>query len=277
MKAILAATWLALLDRSYGDEAASIQTLTSLDGFGNLIPCARGCIAENGAPGCGLGEWGDNIAHAIGCDYNCKGKPYGARNSCYCRPDYMPTANSFLSACVKSRCVVGDYKIDLTSASSLYNGYCNSLGYFIASTTVGERSRTTLSAAGGRVTVTEPTGDARSTAGKGGDPTSVPSVSGPLPTLQAAPDSLSPAAQAAIALGVILCVLVVGLAGFIAWWRAKNANQLRHQELPVRPGNGGVVANRRTEGQVDNGLPARPNKRLEWKTKQPPTQTRSLA
>jgi len=85
MKAILAATWLALLDRSYGDEAASIQTLTSLDGFGNLIPCARGCIAENGAPGCGLGEWGDNIAHAIGCDYNCKGKPYGARNSCFLR------------------------------------------------------------------------------------------------------------------------------------------------------------------------------------------------
>jgi len=53
-----------------------------------------------------------------------------SKTDCVCRNDYIPTVNKYLSSCVKSRCTLGDYRIDLSSASNLYNGYCTSMGYF---------------------------------------------------------------------------------------------------------------------------------------------------
>jgi hypothetical protein len=112
----------------------SHQSLTSLDALTILKPCAQGCIANIY---CLAGSccWNDYIAAAIGCGWGCSISSGGALNGCYCRTDLMPVANSHLTTCVKSACTIGDYSIDLSAASSLYNGYCNNLGYYLATTT----------------------------------------------------------------------------------------------------------------------------------------------
>jgi len=93
---------------------SNYQTLTSLDAFASLKPCAQACFLY-GAYGCG-----DYIANKLGCAQ--LGCNQGGANSC-------------ITACVKGGCIVGDYHIDLSSAANLYNGYCTSLGYIPAETT----------------------------------------------------------------------------------------------------------------------------------------------
>lgn len=53
-----------------------------------------------------------------------------SKTDCVCYNNYIPTVNKYLSSCVKSRCTLRDYKINLLSASSLYNGYCTLIRYF---------------------------------------------------------------------------------------------------------------------------------------------------
>lgn len=136
----------------------SHQSLTSLDALTSLKPCAQNCIANIY---CLAGSccWNDFIASAIGCGWNCYGSSGGALNGCYCRTDLMPVANSYLTGCVKSACTIGDYSIDLSSAAGLYNGYCNGLGYYLATTTTADATTTpTLVPGGTTLVVTETSG-----------------------------------------------------------------------------------------------------------------------
>jgi len=91
------------------------QSVGATDDFPSLKACVQGCF---------YGNCGDYVGAAIGCQHGCSST---SSNYCYCREDLVPVANSYLSACVKSSCNVGDYRIDLSSASSIYNGYCTGL------------------------------------------------------------------------------------------------------------------------------------------------------
>ncbi|KAH8586943.1 hypothetical protein B0O99DRAFT_695035 [Bisporella sp. PMI_857] len=115
-----------LLPLVVGD--SSLQSIYSADEYLALKPCAAGCIYYPGSDSC----WHhDKIGAAVGCDKECN----IAKNDCYCRADLIPVANSYITACVKEACTIGNYQIDLTSAANLYNGYCNKLGSFPATIT----------------------------------------------------------------------------------------------------------------------------------------------
>lgn len=102
----------------------AFQTIYSLDFYSSQKPCAQQCFINTG-----LGCHVDTVASAIGCEYNACSANYGAPNNCYCRIDLQSVAESFLTSCVKSACTVGDSSIDISSAGSIYNYYCSSLGF----------------------------------------------------------------------------------------------------------------------------------------------------
>jgi len=99
-----------------------LQTIFSLDIYSSQKPCAQGCFIRGGY--C----FQDIVGDAIGCvdDNVCGlGSSGLAVNECYCRTDLQAVAESFLTACVKSACTVGDSSIDISSAGSIYNSYCS--------------------------------------------------------------------------------------------------------------------------------------------------------
>jgi hypothetical protein len=107
-----------------------LQTIFSLDIFSSQKPCAQSCFTEG--PGYVGGCFDDLVGNAIGCvtDNVCGlGSSALAPNSCFCRSDLQKAAESFLTSCVKSACTVGDSSIDISSAGSIYDYYCTSLGY----------------------------------------------------------------------------------------------------------------------------------------------------
>jgi len=122
----------------------NLQTIFSLDIYSSQKPCAQGCFTYGFVnDAC----WGDLVGSAIGCAV--KGQCYGgsaaALNSCYCRTDLQPVAESYLTSCVKSACTVGDSSIDISSAGSIYNYYCSGIlaASVPASTTQGGAQATT--------------------------------------------------------------------------------------------------------------------------------------
>ncbi|OAL54571.1 hypothetical protein IQ07DRAFT_628370 [Pyrenochaeta sp. DS3sAY3a] len=102
------------------------QLLYQVDSFSAMKTCAQRCFWYNSA-GCTI----DKLAADLGCPYGyCKKDgEFGAPNSCYCRADNMPVAGTLLSSCIKSACTVGNSLVDISSATSLYSGYCSSLGF----------------------------------------------------------------------------------------------------------------------------------------------------
>jgi len=85
-------------------------SICSAPGFTGLRDCARSCF-DRGA--CGT------LANAISCWVNSQ-----ALNSCYCRLDLVPAAESYLSSCVASAC--SSNPVDIGSAVNLYTSYCSS-------------------------------------------------------------------------------------------------------------------------------------------------------
>ncbi|KAF3128583.1 hypothetical protein TWF703_009333 [Orbilia oligospora] len=53
----------------------------------------------------------------------------GAFESCWCRQDYQPDVINYISSCVSSKCQdsPGDYRIDVSKATGVYQGYCASV------------------------------------------------------------------------------------------------------------------------------------------------------
>ena len=102
----------------YLAHADEYQTIASLDGYKELRGCAQSCFWN-------FYGW-DTLAGAI----NCPAGRSGALDSCYCRPDLQPLAETYLSTCVSSSCAPsGGYTVDLSSALTLYVGYCEAEGY----------------------------------------------------------------------------------------------------------------------------------------------------
>jgi hypothetical protein len=128
-------------------QPTDVQTIFSLDIFSSQKPCAQDCFTEG--PGFVGGCFEDLVGNAIGCvppGGECGlGSSALAPNSCYCRTDLQRAAESFLTACVKSACTVGDSSIDISSAGSIYEYYCTSLGYplNVPATTTQENQQAT--------------------------------------------------------------------------------------------------------------------------------------
>lgn len=120
---ILVSIPLFLLSLTLAQNTA-FQTIYSLDIYSSQKPCAQQCFIYTGL-GCHI----DVVASAIGCEYNQCSANYGAPNNCYCRTDLQSGAESYITSCVKAGCTVGDSSIDISSAGSIYNYYCSSLGF----------------------------------------------------------------------------------------------------------------------------------------------------
>lgn len=123
------------------------QTIYSLAIFSNQKPCATGCFVYYGH--C----QSDSVAYAIQCSTSYCVPNLGALDSCYCRTDLQPIAESYLSSCILSSCTIGNSSIDASSAVSIYSSYCSSKGYpinVVASTTT---SSSVTSSTGGKLSI----------------------------------------------------------------------------------------------------------------------------
>jgi hypothetical protein len=60
-------------------------------------------------------------------------------NSCFCRQDLRPSASTFLSSCIVTRCKYNNQ--DVTSAWRLYDGYCSFTVKSGSGTTTTSRTR----------------------------------------------------------------------------------------------------------------------------------------
>ncbi|KAL5315698.1 hypothetical protein ACEPPN_016568 [Leptodophora sp. 'Broadleaf-Isolate-01'] len=160
---------LALLPFTAAD---GLVSLDSSEGFNRLRSCALGCY--NG----GMRD-GYLVADQIDCQ-----KPgivyVPPDNDCFCRPDLQETAVRYLSQCVSSSCSAN--QLDISSATQVYNDYCNAAGYTAAlpksvpAQTTSATTRTSTSAIGHSSTPVEtgsvgsdvPTSDQSSGASKSG-------------------------------------------------------------------------------------------------------------
>ena len=100
--------------------ASSVQTIASADAYPLQRKCVKSCYWSQGC---------DLVGNILGCDSGCYGT--AALDSCWCRPDLQSSAESYISSCVKSMCstVGGEVSLDISTAVSLYGGYCTGKGY----------------------------------------------------------------------------------------------------------------------------------------------------
>jgi len=106
----------------------------------NHPPGAQSCFAYNFA-GCST----DALGGALGCHAPLCSPQWAATNNCYCRTDLQSVATSYLSSCVDKGCTVGDFSIDVSSAISIYDSYCQGNGF----AAMGNSPAATTAAAGG--------------------------------------------------------------------------------------------------------------------------------
>src|SRR6202012_637232 len=65
------------------------------------------------------------VGQGLSCD-----TPYD--NNCYCPTASAAVASGILSSCVSSSCDARDLPYDVTSAVSIYDGYCQTAGYTLS-------------------------------------------------------------------------------------------------------------------------------------------------
>jgi len=92
------------------------QTITALPAYYSQRQCATSCFFN------GVGQ--DLLGSALKCcevytDNDCDAP---VADACYCRADLRPSAVSWLSLCVNTRCSTN--AVDLSSAVAVYDGYC---------------------------------------------------------------------------------------------------------------------------------------------------------
>ncbi|KAI9856364.1 MAG: hypothetical protein M1813_009115 [Trichoglossum hirsutum] len=149
----------------------------------------------------------NTITQAIGCKYSAYDSNYGSPNNCYCRNDLQSAAKSYLTACVKSGCTVGYSSIDISSAGSIYDYYCSSLGFpvNIPATTTQKGATAVGSAAN---TATSPgNGNGNDNGnGNGNGNTQIVNLNG---------SALGLSNPSIIAIGIIVPIAILALAGFL--------------------------------------------------------------
>jgi hypothetical protein len=101
------------------------QTIASLGVYKLQRNCAQGCFWYS----IGVGKISDGIADAISCER--QGVNVGALDSCFCRLDLQPVAETYLSTCISVGCSYGGgvVTVDISSAVSIYENYCSAKGY----------------------------------------------------------------------------------------------------------------------------------------------------
>jgi hypothetical protein len=105
-------------------------SITDESAWSSQRNCARGCVGSS-----------DSGPLFLASKLSCT-KPYD--NSCFCRSDLQPKAESYLQSCVNSYC---SNTLDANSAVSIYDAYCTSAGFVKAAVTVGTQTSFTTSRA----------------------------------------------------------------------------------------------------------------------------------
>jgi hypothetical protein len=85
------------------------------------------------------------VVHGV---IGCGGAPY---DTCFCRDDLRSSASSFITSCIDYRC--SGAKVDLSSALSLYNGYCHLDGAILGNAIIPSTDAITTMAGGGPTAV----------------------------------------------------------------------------------------------------------------------------
>lgn len=80
----------------------------------------------------------DDIGYPIAQEISCA--TFKVMNDCFCRTDIQQQAHSYVSSCVNLRC--SNNAKDISTATSLYDGYCTSNGYIaeVQATTTAQDS-----------------------------------------------------------------------------------------------------------------------------------------
>lgn len=121
------------------------QSIASLESYQQLRPCVGSCFIRPGSK-----DLSDLLGIQLRCceQYiSCNGP---VDDNCYCRADLRPTAVSWLSACVATRC--SSNQVDFTSAVNVYDGYCSAAvppAGRVTTTTPPTLTATPLGTAGG--------------------------------------------------------------------------------------------------------------------------------
>jgi len=126
------------------------QDLTTTSVFSLQKKCAQECFVQS-TGGCPY----DLIGSKIGCQtWACNVATWLATNDCYCRTDLQRPALDFISYCVSRECTVGDNKRDVSTAASIYAGYCQGKGYSTPTIPASVDATATGSAGGSGTRVT---------------------------------------------------------------------------------------------------------------------------
>jgi hypothetical protein len=112
----------------------AVISIRSASAFATMKPCARKCLSYEGVYYCGLAGYSD-----LGTNLGCGCSP---QNFCYCDVKAAASASSYISSCVNGGCGT-DFPAEVTSAISLYDGYCATANV-AAQTTVQDTSKSSI-------------------------------------------------------------------------------------------------------------------------------------
>ncbi|KAK6535833.1 hypothetical protein TWF281_000083 [Arthrobotrys megalospora] len=219
---------------------AQTVSIYSLPEFSSALPCVRTCIfCTAGWTQC------DDLGVFLGCDYY---EPY--LDSCWCRRDFYSKATKSLYDCVSAAC--GGQTRDISSAISMYGAYCAGKDTAAVPTVTQVESQVVIQT---NAVATETQGFT-TTLFTGTVTTSMSSVVtvvvystittmlndttiGQLADQWRGSQGLQPGGKAAIAVGVVAGVVIVGALLWITVLQTKNSmlkKQLDSYHGPVQYG-----------------------------------------
>jgi hypothetical protein len=191
-------------------------SIAALPDWSNGHSCMAGCVWYNGLYKNNPVVGGHDLGHGLDCGGD------SAINGCYCRPDTLPKARTYISSCVSSACGNNGVQAEISSAISIYDGYC--------STVAREQSTTSETAAAASTgSVSAATSSTLGSSTTRNAPATQTGVS--VATVASAGDNKSDGLDKSdlIALGVGLGIgipsLLIGLATCILMRRRKNDRQ----------------------------------------------------
>lgn len=106
---------------------AATVTLTNLPAYQSQRSCATQCFYSGFSSGGGP----DRLANQLDCSVD------PIENDCFCRPDLQDDADALIQSCVYDLC--SRNTIDVSSAVSIYDGYCTAAGFNRAVETTAAR------------------------------------------------------------------------------------------------------------------------------------------
>lgn len=93
-------------------------SIAALPDWKNGHDCMAGCLWYNGIYANNPVVGGRDLGHGLDCGGD------SAINGCYCRSDTLSTASAYISSCVSSACSNNGVATEISSAMSIYDGYC---------------------------------------------------------------------------------------------------------------------------------------------------------